>query len=236
MKKYAKMSQKGLTEALEYAIYNNDLELVKYLVASPELTKHANPFKLESLAVYRPCQNGQIPMLEYLLSIPGMITFLYDPEQKSSFNDAINRAAESGKLQTIQFIVNCPELRPIVDIHYGNDGKLRFAANNGNLDIVTYLLTSPELPKNGYSFCDVHANKDEIFIQGSISDRQDLVQYLLFDYGISKSDNIVKFFSNPLLHKNGEHPILKQFTMRDLQQNLEKNLTSKNYTPMKTKI
>lgn len=64
------------------------------------------------------------------------------------------------------------------------------ASREGHLEVVKYLLTSKELIEAGHTFADVHVHKDEVFKWAHEENHEDLIRWLIMEYGIEKTPRI----------------------------------------------
>ena len=76
---YQIMSQEELNHELLKACYNGNLEIIKYLLTTPDLKVHANIHETESdffnnekNALMYACINGHLNIVEYLLTSPNL--------------------------------------------------------------------------------------------------------------------------------------------------------------------
>ena len=66
--KYKKLNQEELNEGFIWACKNDDLEIVKYLLTSPELTEHADIHARNDFGFIGACRKGQLDFVKYLLA------------------------------------------------------------------------------------------------------------------------------------------------------------------------
>ena len=92
----------------------------------------------------------------------------------------------------------------------------------GYLEVVKYLLTSPDLKEHA----DIHADNDEGFIWACVNGYLELVKYLILDMSIEKTKHIEDY-----LNKNQDNKCVKEaielFQIRDFNQKLNANLEHK---------
>ena len=65
---YKKLNQEKLNEQFIDACQNNDLDIVKYLLTSAELKKHANIHEEKDLGFRWACEKGHLEVVKYLLA------------------------------------------------------------------------------------------------------------------------------------------------------------------------
>ena len=66
--KYKKLNQEELNEQFIDACKNDDLDIVKYLLTSPELTEHADIHASNNLGFIKACFYGHLEVVKYLLT------------------------------------------------------------------------------------------------------------------------------------------------------------------------
>ena len=95
------------------------------------------------------------------------------------------------------------------------NGELLNACYGGNLDLVKYLLTSPDLKEHA----DIHAKNSESFINAISNGHVEIIEYLIWDYKIEKTEHVEQY----LVEKEMKD-ILNTFEKRDLEKELQKDL------------
>ena len=105
--------------------------------------------------------------------------------------------------------------------------ELEHACLKGLLEVVKYLLTSSELKEHA----DIHYDYDQSFFNAYNEDRVDVVQYLVFDYKINKTKDIIK---NLVQHSRTD--ISNLFYKRDLEEKLQNTLTNNKKIDNKIKL
>ena len=105
------------------------------------------------------------------------------------------------------------------------------ACKNDDLDIVKYLLTSPELTEHA----DIHAQDDLGFKWACRYGHLEVVKCLIIDMNIDKKNYIEKY-----LNKNKDNKYVQQaielFNTRDLHHQLNENIKDNKEKVKKTKI
>ena len=170
--------------ALLYATHCGCLDIVKYLLSSPDLKKHANIHDKENQgwnALLLAVSNGDLEIVKYLLASP-------DLKEHANINSNINNdwnalliGVSSGNLEIVKYLLASSELKEHADINSKTkDGKdaLLIASEEGNLEIVKYLLTSPEL-KNHSDINIKDKNGYTVLMNAVRSQNLTLIEYLL---------------------------------------------------------
>lgn len=88
------------------------------------------------------------------------------------YNAVVNQ-----KLDVMKYLLTTSDfgVRPLVDISINNHQPIVYSAMVGNLEVVRYLLTSPDLVVHA----DIHARHDDAFIKACITGKLEVVEYLL---------------------------------------------------------
>lgn len=172
-------------------------------------------------------------------------------------------ACRENNLEVIRYLLTSPELNIHANISNNSDLALRLAAKEGHLDIIKYLLLSPELAihanvetNNHYAMKTSCVNKHYEMLHFLLTQaypqenrennnemafktafnfkRPEVLRYLISELNINKTTAIIEFLEN--------HPgeLCEQaenmFAIKQLNQTLEKNLSSDRINQKRTKI
>lgn len=105
------------------------------------------------------------------------------------------------------------------NIHNKDDNAIKWACENNNLELIKFFLTSPQLKEHA----NFHASEDTPFRILMACGYVDIIEYLIFDYGIRLTEHIKKAL-------DGEREILdlyyidNMFAKRELHELLQSNL------------
>ena len=105
------------------------------------------------------------------------------------------------------------------------------ACKNDDLDIVKYLLISPELKKHA----NIHAENNNGFICACYQGHLEVVKCLIIDMNIDKTKHIEKYFNENKDNENVQQAI-ELFNTRDLHHQLNKNIKDNKDKVKKVKI
>ena len=184
------LSSEELGFSLEHACLAGDLEVVKYLLTTPE-TK--NRMSLE-----KDC------------------------------GIALIIAAQEGNIELIRYLLTSEELEYHPDINYGNSSPIIWACMKKQKEVIEYLLFSPELKINA----DININLDGIFGQLLSNDYTDILQKILSQQNVNKTEKIeiyLKMFPNEYVEK--------LFEVKKFNHELSGMLREKSITlPKKSKL
>jgi hypothetical protein len=145
---YIGKSQDELSECLVEACKDGDLDLVKFLLNDNELPLKAELYyitdKMEfANSLLAACANGRLNIVEYLC----LSEDLKDKTRPSNeIEAALSVAAAYGYLDIVKFFLTNKNVE-YIDI-YKNSNAFVSACGSGQLDIVKYLISSPEIKKH----------------------------------------------------------------------------------------
>jgi ankyrin repeat protein len=214
--------------AISDASYAGRIDVIKYLTSSPDLNTHLSLTECAEKGFYMACLNNQ----------DETIKFFFDYCEKNHLSP--NKIGLTDGLKSLAGNIHCDSLKMLVSlmvsstnfvkrlpynkkrVDYINDA-LGSAAASGNLEVVKYLLTSPELPEHGSTSIAVN--------RASFTKQFEVLQYLIFELNAPK-DKEVKDFLN-----NYPNPVVENmFQARELNQNLHEQLSYKTVSKKLKKI
>lgn len=259
-KNYNNLTLDELNHEFHLSCIKGDLDLVKYLLTSPILHQHADIHFEKDECIILACRHGQLEVLQYLLTSSDLVThpdvhaqkgagfqwactnghleiikyFFFDPSINDNFNlekhsyEAIIRAIHADQIKIVEYILNEPEINKH-NFNYNKGFILEAACECGRLDILKYLADLPHFNKD----LDFHFKKDTCFKGASYYGHLDIVEFLIFDIGLEKTEEIEKFISCSGINKDQINSILNA---RDLEIDLKNNQDIKPITTKKIKI
>jgi len=112
--KFKDYSYVSISSALSQASENGDLETVKYLLTTQDLTPYFNIIHDTNKLLLNACINGQLEIVQFLLTSPEL-----EKKAKLEYKDhkAFTKACESGNLELIRFF--------IVDLDYEKNKEVQ---------------------------------------------------------------------------------------------------------------
>lgn len=206
-------------QPLYYAVSNNRIEIVKYLLTSKELKEHANIRYSHDHLLVVAARHGHIEMLDFLLSGKS----IDNPELTITVFSQMGEYPEA--LPAIKYLLNHEKYKTLLDMHDEENYILTTVCSSGNLEMLNYLLTSPELEKkpkfskksnyvvrmlqyNNIEVADYllhHTElKDYFNVQGGLNrikvlcnnKHNEALEYLLFNYAIKTPQRINQMMAN----------------------------------------
>jgi ankyrin repeat protein len=221
------------SNALDYYLSNSlhqtcafdKIEAVKFLLTSPSLSRHAQIDSDDGKALKYACHHNNISIVEYLLTSPEL-------KQKAFISDRLWHDIDSNNLPLIKYLLK--------HTHYSYlssalDLICIYACGKGNLDTVKFVLTSTELKKHA----NIHDRSDESFERALKENKCDILQYLIFDFGIKKNKNIKDIIGEELYggkNKSTAQEVENWFTLREVNQQLKSELTTSDNIKKKPKL
>ncbi len=119
------------------ACKNGYLEIVRYLLTSPELSEHVD-IHLEDDEGFRLAhKNNRLDVIRYLLASPELSEHA---NIHANHDDGFQLACQEGNLDVVKYLLTSPELKEHADIHVRNNIGFRWACIKDHLTIVQFLL------------------------------------------------------------------------------------------------
>ena len=150
---------------------------------------------------------------------------------KDMFQDELSNkliiACMDGDVDLTRYLLTSSELKRHANINVDHSSALVWSVYGNHLDIVKYLLTSPELIEH----LNIHIHEDFIFKNTCNDHKTDMMDYLIFDYKITKTQEIETY-----LVKSSRQNILDLFEKRELEEKLQLQLQLPNSQCTKLKL
>lgn len=215
-----------LNEELIFGCGNNRLDIVQYVLTSPELQKHADIHYENESALRMACSQGFINIINYILNSPDLKDHANPDIPGLSI---IETATYNGRLDVIKYFLNHPKFEAS-SLKQITGHPLVMASGHGFLDIVQYFLTEPKFK----DLTDLHANKESAFKFACSNEQFTIIKYYIFDMNIEKSENI----TNWLLNRKNDFTIEvdRLLVIRELNKDLNIELDENKSNKMKVKV
>ena len=175
--KYKKLNQEELNEQFIDACAQGQLEIIKYLLTSAELTEHADIHAENDLGFRNACYQGHLEIVKYLLTSAE----LTEHADIHSRNDlGFRSACLAGHLEIVKYLLTSPELTEHANIHAENDLGFIWACRYGRLEVVKYLIIDMNIEKTTHIEKYLNENKDNKTVKQAIEmlNNRDLYQKL----------------------------------------------------------
>lgn len=141
----------------------------------------------------------------------------YDKMNANELLHHFQDACARGDIETIDYILTSSKVKEHINIHANSDRAFSDACEYGNLEVVRYLLESDHLKDHiniannksalinaargnhldifHYLEQKIQPNKelmDYAFISAATTEAKDILKYLIYDYGLEKTDEIIE--------------------------------------------
>jgi ankyrin repeat protein len=198
-----------LKDIFKEACSKGQLEIVDYIFNLEGLNL-ANKSQVTRGAFTEACKGGHLAVVDYLLK-KDELNFKDD---FPAFEHAVFFAVIGSHLHLLKYFF---ESMPQFALKALKNSTILFAAESkGKIDVVKYLLTSPDFKDK----IDLHEDHDIIYKCAHNGNMTNILRYLIVDLNIEKTKDIevhLKKFPNP--------EIEEMFVFHDLVNNLQTNLT-----------
>lgn len=154
-----KMSQYELDANLIHYCKNGDLDVVRYLLISPELKEHADIHNKDDWVLYYACNYGYLDIVKYLLTSSELKEHA---DIKSLAYRSLKVACCKGHIDIIKYLLTSPELKENVNIHVDNDSIFIYICNQYYIEILQYLIFDYNIEKTEdiKNYLDSNLKKD----------------------------------------------------------------------------
>lgn len=222
--------------AFSWACAGGHLDTVKYLLTSPDLGEYA-PIQNFYAFAYA-CAEGHLEVVKYLLTSPDLVEHvnIRPDERNLKSHSGLYYACKHNQLEVVKYLLTSPDLKVHADINYLEDGPLKIATARGHVDIVKYLLTSPEIIAAGHTHPNIYDYHACGLRNACHHGHLPLLEYLIFDYGISMTEDIKSYLTTDKDKKIDNNLVLSMFEARESYYKLHSNLQQKKSTANKNKL
>ena len=163
--RYKKYNKQQLNDGFIWACQNGHLEIVKFLLTSPELKEHADVHAKDDLGFRVACRSGRLEVVKYLLTSP-KLTKHADIHAKD--DGGFRSACLGGHLEIVKYLLTSDELKKHADIHARNDEGFIWACRFGHLEVIKYLIIDMNIDKTTYIEKYLNENKYNKNVQQAI--------------------------------------------------------------------
>lgn len=233
------------------SVQNGHLEIVKYLLTSPNLKENSDIHAWSECALNQACAKGQLHIVKYLLTSNELKE---NSEIGNSNGEALKEACENGHLEIVKYLLTSPELKQHANIEDNKNIAFRNACEKLQFKVIEYLLTSSDLKEkfnveqHGLTpmiiacnkdsvelakllldspgldtMIDIHQHDDTIFRNAIYTKAVKMIDYLVFEKNIKQTECIKE-----ILKEKPNEIVEKWFFTRDLKNKLEDRLAEKN--------
>ena len=143
-----KMDQENLSSELINACYDGNLELVKYVLTSPELKVHSDIHAQNDDAFIWSCSKGHLAIVQYLLISPELKEHA---DIHAVGDDGLKYACGNGHIDIVKYLLSLPDLKDNTNIFTkeNGDGFIN-ACLNKHTEVIKYLIFDHNIEKTIY--------------------------------------------------------------------------------------
>lgn len=228
---YSRDNETTLDILANYAVRDSQFQTLKYLLESPELKEHANINKVLKYAV----DNNKYEGIIYLLTSTELtqhadINYIYKSWRHNEETFLVD-AVETKDHKMVEFLTNSPLLKKTINIQALENEAVYTAIIRSDLWAIKYLLSSDKLKEHAVL-------DDKCILQALMVSNEDVLNYLVLDYGIEKNSMVEKFLQER--HKYikeilNEDPYTATLIKEDIE-NIEELFSQKNAAIKKNKM
>ena len=168
---YKKYNKEQLNDEFIDACSQGHLEVVKYLLTSAELKKHADIHAKDDLGFRSACAQGHLDVVKYLLASPELTEHADIHTSNDDVFDGFDGfiwACENGHLEVVKYLLTSAELTEHADIHAKDDLGFLWACRCGHLEVIKYLIIDMNIEKTTQIENYLNEAKDNKYVQQAI--------------------------------------------------------------------
>lgn len=156
------------------------------------------------------CEIGTVEILDYLLNSKEIKL-----NAKIDSDAMFYRACSNNQVKVLEYLFKHPKVQQDRDFGIKSGELLQLACAYSDLNTIKFILTYPEFKDK----INIHTKRDVLFDTLIRNRKTDVIQYLIFDLNIEKTQEIKEF-----LKRTTTAEIEKMFTIRDLNGELRDEL------------
>ena len=223
MKDYSKLSQNDLHTELLQACGKGDLDLIKYLISSEDISNNPKIKHNKWEAIKLATSLGQIEVVKYFL----------EDIQNEYPNIVFNVSCQYGQLEILEYLFHTSEFKS--DKRNLSLLGSSIAASKGHTNLLKYFLTFSEFIDSG----EIKKYKyDELFVTGCEKGHVNVIDYLLDNEDFLRNVNIsdMAYWGFYKACENNQMNILQYFIFEknmEFNQHIKDYLTEKNRNDIK---
>jgi hypothetical protein len=157
----------------------------------------------------------------------------FTEQYKNASNDDLDMffilACSNNNLEAVKYLLTSSELSYNPSLTEDNE-PLRIACNGNFKKMVEYFLTSPELNEHS----DIYQDQQQAFKDACKAESLEVLQYLIFEYKIEKTDEIKEYLKTSNTKFN--ETVKNMFILREVNQDLNNELSTDNQSTKKPKL
>lgn len=196
---------------------------------SVELYEHYKncPTEVLSGSLIDACCLGRLDRVKFLIN-------KMDVDINFNNDQAFREACRSRCFDIVQYLLTSKELNKHSQINNCPEDTvsgLSYACVNGDLNLVKYLLSSPDLKE----LADIHQNNDNAFKLAFYREHDAILEYLIFEHKIPYTEDIKSHIASVVTYTAKEN-YQKHVDSMFLARELNNELSPKALNPKKVKL
>jgi ankyrin repeat protein len=132
---------------LEKACEYGRLNIVKYLLTSPDLKDHCNITASNNYCFQIACMNGHIDVVKYMACSPELKVH---SDILDANNYALQLACQNNHVEVVRYLLTSPDLEIHPDINDSTHDSFKLASLRNSLDVLQYLIFDYYIDKNDH--------------------------------------------------------------------------------------
>lgn len=195
---YDEIIEYAITKGFEQAIYNGKIEIIKYLLTSPDLKNHADIHQNDDYAIRLSSYGGHLETVKFLLTSP-LLKEKANPNAQN--NEPFRWAAEHNHVEVMQFLMEFG-----IDPHQmssltGNNAFMS-ACDQNAIDAVKYISKLPNFDLKK-SLNSLNGDKVDGFQLACENHEKDfeIVEYLILELGFKPNKKQQQYIAENINHK-----------------------------------
>jgi hypothetical protein len=209
-------------QMLEIACFSKQKDVVKFILECDCLINLIDEDRAIKRCFQDACTSGNLAVIQYLL----------DYEKKELENIAISNGCrevvKNHHLEALKLILKHPKAKNFVNYELNFSEILPTAAQFNNVEAIKYVMSLPELNKNGQSY--IYENKEKTIYLAVYYQQIDIIRFLVCDIDVDKTKDV-----EDLLKSNPNKEISKIFQLKSLNKSLNSELKIVNRKESNTK-
>jgi ankyrin repeat protein len=174
------------------------------------------------------CLSGNLEEVSYILTSPDLKVHA---DIHTRGDQGLIYAFDGKHYDLVKYLLSSTNLKEHADINVSHGSVLLQCCVDGNLDMVKFLLSAPILKQH----IDIEYH-DDGFILACKNHHLDIIQYFIFDMQINKTIHIKNYLNEKDNDKSFIEQVNHLFSLRELGENLEKELSTETENTRKMKI
>lgn len=221
VKEYAHAST--VWQMLEESGLNKHLEIVKCVLESEHLmglVKKGVPYEK---SFHTACSVGDLPTIKYLFEdLKINLNYLY-------ISIGCTELIKRNHIESLKYVLSQPQSEEFLKNEIRFPNLIKNACENGQVEILEYLLSFPKLQVNNQSYLFI--NPTAILKSAILHEQTESVRFLIFNLGIERNDEI-----DSCLKQSSTPEIDKLFALKELNKTLNSELKIEHSKDKRMKV